>query len=79
MQTVHEISKQTGVSILALHYYDSIGLLRPSRVSESGYRLYDDSALARLQTILLFKALGFPLKEIRRILESPNFRPDQAL
>lgn len=79
MQTVHEISKQTGVSIRALHYYDSIGLLRPSRVSESGYRLYDDSALARLQTILLFKALGFPLKEIRRILESPNFRPDQAL
>ena len=79
MRTVHEVSQQTGVSIRTLRYYDSIGLLRPSRITESGYRLYDDSALARLQTILLFKALAFPLKEIRRILESPSFDPAQAL
>lgn len=79
MMTVHEVSRQTGVSIRALHHYDRIGLLPPSEVTEAGYRLYDDAALERLQSILLYKELGFPLKEIRGILESPVFDRNQAL
>ena len=55
MKTVKEVSRFTGVSIRTLHYYDSIGLLRPTQVTESGYRLYDETALERLQYILLFR------------------------
>ena len=65
MKTVKEVSELTGVSIRTLHYYDSIGLLRPTEITESGYRLYDDTALERLQQILLFRELQFPLKEIK--------------
>ena len=79
MRTVKEISGLTGVSVRALHYYDSIGLLKPAKVTEAGYRLYDDAALARLQTILLFRELQFPLKEIKAILDSPDFDPSEAL
>ena len=67
MMTVHEVSKLAGVSVRALHHYDRIGLLHPAEVSDAGYRLYDDTALERLQFILLFKELEFPLKEIREI------------
>ena len=62
-----------------LHHYDAIGLLKPSRVTDAGYRLYDDGALQRLQTILLFRELEFPLKQIREILEEPGFDPVDAL
>ncbi|WP_125144438.1 MerR family transcriptional regulator [Clostridium transplantifaecale] len=79
MKTVNEVSALTGVSARALHYYDSIGLLKPAQVTGSGYRLYDDAALERLQHILLFKELQFPLKEIRRILDSPDFDRNLAL
>ena len=79
MMTVHEVSRRTGVSIRALHHYDRIGLLPPSGVTEAGYRLYDDTALERLQCILLFRELEFPLKEIREILDSPVFDRNQAL
>ncbi|MGN1014960.1 MAG: MerR family transcriptional regulator [Butyricicoccus sp.] len=79
MRTVHEVSKLTGVSIRTLHYYDTIGLLTPSDVTEAGYRLYDDIALERLQSILLFRELQFPLKEIKRILDSPHFDRRKAL
>ncbi len=54
MMTVNEVSKITGVSIRTLQYYDSIGLLKPTCYTESGYRLYDDTALERMQQILLF-------------------------
>ena len=64
MKTVNEVSKLTGVSIRTLQYYDKIGLLRPTEYTESGYRLYDDAALERLQQILLFRELEFPLKLI---------------
>ena len=74
--TIHEVSKLAGVSVRALHHYDAIGLLPPTALTEAGYRLYDDTALARLQSILLFRELEFPLKDIKRILDSPNF--DQA-
>lgn len=77
--TVNEVSKLTGVSIRTLHYYDSIGLLHPSEVTEAGYRLYDDTALERLQQILLFRELEFPLKEIKEILDAPNFDRNKAL
>lgn len=79
MRTVHEVSELTGVSIRTLHYYDKIGLLRPTDTTESGYRLYDDTALERLQHILLFRELQFPLKDIKTILDSPNFDKSKAL
>lgn len=77
--TVHEVSRRTGVSERALRHYDSIGLLRPAQVSQAGYRLYDEGSLERLQCILLFRELQFPLKEIRRIIDSPDFDRNLAL
>ena len=62
MMTVNEVSKLSGVSIRSLHHYDKIGLLPATEVTAAGYRLYDDKALERLQMILLFKELQFPLK-----------------
>ena len=79
MRTVNEVSKLTGVSIRTLQYYDSIGLLPPAQRTEAGYRLYDDTALERLQQILLFRELGFALSEIGAILDSPGFDRDKAL
>lgn len=79
MMTVNEVSKLTGVSIRTLHYYDTIGLLHPTGVTEAGYRLYDDTAMERLQQILLFRELEFPLKEIRKILDSEDFDRNKAL
>ena len=79
MRTVKEVSELTGVSIRALHHYDSIGLLRPTQITESGYRLYDDRAMEKLQLILLFKELKFPLKEIKKIVDSPSFDRGEAL
>ena len=79
MRTVHEVSRLTGVSVRALHHYDRIGLLYPAKVTEAGYRLYDDAALERLQYILLFKELQFSLKEIKGILDSPDFDRGRAL
>jgi len=79
MMTVNEVSKISGVSIRTLHYYDTIGLLHPTEVTEAGYRLYDDAALERLQQILLFRELEFPLKEIKGVLDAPNFDRNKAL
>jgi DNA-binding transcriptional MerR regulator len=79
MMTVNEVSKATGVSIRTLHYYDQIGLLKPTAVTEAGYRLYDDIALERLQQILLFCELEFPRKEIIKILASEQFDRVKAL
>lgn len=77
--TVKEVSRLTGVSVRTLHYYDEEGLLRPKRADVSGYRLYDEEDLRRLQLILLFRTLEFSLKEIREILDSPDFDRTQAL
>lgn len=79
MLTVHEVSARSGVSVRTLHYYDAIGLLRPSAVTAAGYRLYDGAALRRLQSILLFRELGFALKEIARMLQAPDFDMQEAL
>lgn len=79
MKTVHEVASLSGVSVRALHHYDAIGLLPPTRVTGAGYRLYDDKALLRLQRILLLRELRFSLKEIRDILDTPGYDPDAAL
>ena len=73
------MSRLTGVSIRTLQYYDKIGLLPPADYTEVGYRLYDDETLQKLQIILLFRELEFPLKDIRRIIESPVFDREKAL
>ena len=79
MMTVNEVSKLTGVSIRTLQYYDKIGLLHPSGHTQAGYRLYDDTALEKLQQILLFRELEFPLKDIKAIMNNPNFDRKKAL
>jgi len=79
MMTVHEVSELTGVSVRALHHYDQLGLLKPAAVTEAGYRLYDEDSLVRLQSILLFRELQFPLKDIGAILDSPTFDRNRAL
>lgn len=79
MRTVKEVSKLTGVSVRTLHHYDAIGLLKPTKVTKAGYRMYDDTALSRLQNILLFRELQFPLKEIKAILDNPDFDPSEAI
>ena len=79
MKTVKEVSRLTGVSVRTLHHYDNIGLLRPARTTEAGYRLYDNGALERLQIILLFRELKFPLREIKDLLDRPDFDKTKAL
>lgn len=79
MRTVKDVSKLTGVSVRTLHYYDAIGLLTPTKVTDAGYRMYDDTALSRLQSILLFRELQFPLKEIKEFLDSPDFNQEETI
>ena len=77
--TVNEVSKLTGLSVRTLQYYDKIGLLNPSGHTGAGYRLYDDTALEKLQQIMLFRELEFPLKDIRVIMSDPHFDRRKAL
>ncbi len=77
--TVGETAKAARVSVRTLHHYDSIGLLSPSQRSESGYRLYTAGDLEQLMQVMLFKELGFPLDEIRRIMLDPDYDRGQAL
>lgn len=79
MRTVKDVSELTGISVRTLHYYDEIGLLKPTTCSDAGYRLYDDKALETLQQILFFREFDMPLKEIKSILESPEFDKDKVL
>ena len=73
MRTISQVAKLTGISTRTLQYYDEIGLLRPSEITPSGYRLYNDETLQELQQILFFKELGFKLMEIKEILQRPDF------
>lgn len=73
MQTISQVAKLTGISVRTLQYYDEIGLLKPSELTQSGYRLYNDEALQKLQEILFLRELGFKLKEINKILDKPDF------
>lgn len=77
--TVSQVAKLAGVSVRTLHHYDEIGLLQPSGRSEAGYRLYEQPDLQRLQQVLFFKELGFPLEEITRIVRDPAFDLRAAL
>ena len=79
MRTVKEVSELTGISVRTLQYYDQIGLLPPAVRTQAGYRLYDDTALERLQQILLYRELAFPLADIKRILDAPDFDRNTAL
>ena len=79
MRTVNEIAQLAHISVRTLHYYDAIGLLKPTVITEAGYRLYDDAALERLYLILLFRELEFPLKEIQAILDAPDFDRNRIL
>ena len=77
---INEFAKLSGVSVRTLHYYDEIGLLRPSRVDKySGYRYYDDMSVSRMQEILFFRELDFSLKDIQEILTSKNYDKQKAL
>ncbi|MEN6595573.1 MAG: MerR family transcriptional regulator [Clostridiaceae bacterium] len=77
--SIGALSRRSGVSIRALHYYDEIGLLRPSEIAASGYRYYDDTAIERLWQILFYRELDFPLSDIAGILASPEFDRARAL
>ena len=79
MRTVKEISELTGISVRTLHYYDEIGLLKPTQKSDAGYRLYDDRALEILQQILFFREFDIPLKEIKAVLDNPALERNQIL
>ena len=79
MRTVKEISELTGISVRTLHYYDEIGLLKPTEKSDAGYRLYDDKALETLQQILFFREFDIPLKEIKAVMENPSLDTKQIL
>ena len=78
IKTVKQVSELTGISVRTLQYYDEIGLLAPTKLTDSGYRLYDDAALGTLQQILFFKELDFSLKEIKAIIENPAFDKTEA-
>lgn len=79
MKTVKDVSEISRVSIRTLRYYDKIGLLKPTELSDAGYRLYDNKALERLQEIMFFKELEIPLENIKKIMDSPNYDKEQAL
>lgn len=79
MKTVKDVSKITGVSIRTLRYYDEIGLLKPTELTEAGYRLYDNKALEKLQEIMFFRELDIPLIDIKKIMDNPNYDKEQTL
>lgn len=79
MRTVKQVSEITGISVRTLHYYDQIGLLKPTVCNEAGYRFYDDKTLETLRQILFFREFDMPLKEIKAILDSPDYDREQVL
>jgi DNA-binding transcriptional MerR regulator len=79
MLKINEVAKLTGTTVRTLHYYDEIGLLKPSGYLPSGYRLYDERALETLQQILFFRELDFPVSEIGEIMQSPSYDQSEAL
>ena len=79
MFTVRQLSKLAGVTPRTLHHYDAIGLLKPSRIGDNGYRYYGEEALLRLQQILFYRELDLPLDEIKRIMGRRDFDVMSAL
>ena len=76
---ISDVAKLTGITVRALHYYDKIGLLKPSEVTESGYRVYTGTDLEILQQILFFRELDFSLEDIRKIMQNPAYDQESAL
>ena len=77
---IKEFARLSGVSVRTLHYYDQIGLLRPAAVdAQTGYRFYDETSLLRMQEVLFYRELDFPLKSIAEILASPHYNKEEAL
>ena len=76
---ISEVAKLSGITVRTLHYYDEIGLLKPSDITDSGYRKYSSEDLERLQQILFFRELDFPLNEIKEIMLNPNYDKNEAL
>ena len=74
----NKLSKMSGVSARTLRYYDEVGLLKPSRVASSGYRIYGQDEVNILQQVLLYRELGFPLDEIKNLLSAPSFDRELA-
>jgi len=77
--TVKALASLANITVRTLHHYDKIGLLKPSRTSDAGYRIYTEIELDTLQQILFFKELDFSLDEIRDILQSPDYNKLDAL
>lgn len=76
---ISELAKLTGVTVRTLHYYDEIGLLTPSEVTDAGYRIYDEAALERLYQIRFFRELAFSLDDIKEIMENPGYNKNEAV
>ena len=76
---INDVAKLTGITVRTLHYYDEIGLLKPSKITDAGYRIYDEDNLETLQQILFFREMNFPLSEIKEIISNPNFDRIAAL
>ena len=79
MKTVKEVSELTGISVRTLHYYDEIGLFKPTEVTEAGYRLYDDKAIEKLGQILVFRELYLSLADIKLIMDNPDLDHNSVL
>ncbi len=77
--TVKELARMAGITPRTLRWYDRVGLLPPERLTEAGYRVYGSEQVDRLQQILFYRELGFPLDEIRTILDDTDFNPEVAL
>lgn len=76
---IGEMAKRAGVSVRTLRHYDAVGLLKPSCITQAGYRLYDQAALARMEQILYFRELGFALDEIKSMMQSPDYDASEAM
>lgn len=77
--TVQKLSKLAGISTRTLRYYDEIGLLKPLKINSSGYRIYGQNEVNKLQQILFYRELGINLENIKNIINSPNFDSLSAL
>ena len=76
---INDMARLAGITVRTLRYYDEIGLLPPAHTTPSGYRVYDESSLERLQQILFFRELDFPLSEIKELLDSPDYNRNEAM
>ena len=79
MYRVQDVARMARITVRTLHHYDAIGLLAPSGRTRAGYRLYSDTDLLRLQQILIHRELGFSLKEIKQLIDAPDFDYRAAL